>query len=185
MKNRAIALNSLPKFAEANSSLFILHSSFMLGACLSHIAKRLFALVGDILPVAGLYLVAGEELRAHAHAEDASLEPLREVFLIGRYATGHHDLRPRHRSLQPLHHVGTNDVAGEHLCQIAAQFLCLANLADGHAAWTVRNETTVAYGSNVRIEQRTHHEAGAQLKVERCGRSIDDAANAAKKGLGL
>jgi hypothetical protein len=149
--------------AKSHTESFLLKN---LSASLSTVTECLLALVGNILPVASLYLIAGEELRAHTYAEYAGLEPLGQVLFLGSYATSNHDLRPRHGSHQTLDEVRTNYVAREYLGEVAAYLLSLTDFRWCQTTWAVSHATTIADNCDVGVEQRTNHEVGTQLDVQ-------------------
>ena len=140
--------------------------------------KALLALVGNVCPVASSNLVLREELRTHAYAVNASVEPLLQVVSIGRNATGNHNLRPRHWSEQTLHEVWTYNITWEDLGELAAEFLSLADLGRSYTTWAVAYATTIADRSNIRIEERTYNEASAELDIESSCRSVNYRTNA-------
>ena len=140
--------------------------------------KGFAAFVGDVLPVAGLDTVFGEEFRAHADTIYSGFEPRGEVFPGWLDTTGHHEFGPGHRGEKAFDEFWAEDVAGEHLAQVAAGFLGETDLRDAAAAGGVSHEATVAYFGDFGVEQRAHHEACAELEVERGGGGGDNRAYA-------
>ena len=94
--------------------------------------------------VFGSDLIFGEELGAHAYAEDAGLDPRGEVLLSGFYTAGYHQFRPRHRSHQTLHQLRAQHIAGEYLAEVATHFLGSTYLADATATRCIGHQTTIA-----------------------------------------
>ena len=150
---------------------------FLYPTCLGYIAKSLTTLVAHFLPVAGSHDILWEQLGAHAHTCGTSLDPCREVFLVGRHATRHHDERPWHWSLQSLYELRAEYIAGEHLAKVAAHFLGHAHLCHRTASRRVRHKAAVAHLCHIRIEQRTDNKASPKLYVQTCRRGIDNAAH--------
>ena len=140
--------------------------------------KGFAAFVGDVLPVAGLDAVFGEEFRAHADTIYSGFEPRGEVFPGWLDTTGHHEFGPGHRGEKAFDEFRAEDVAGEYLAQVAAGFLGETDLGDAAAAGGVGHKATVAYFGDFGVEQRAHHEACAELEVERGGGGVDNRAYA-------
>ena len=111
-------------------------------SCLN-VRERFLAHVSYILPVAFLYLVGWEELGAHTYAEHASLEPCRKVLFRRSNTASDHDLSPRHRCHEVLHHCWTIDIAREEFGEVATELLCCTHFAYRATAWAVGDETAV------------------------------------------
>ena len=123
-------------------------------------------------------IIFREKVGAHSDAGHAGFEPAFQV-LPGRFhAAGNHDLAPRHRCPETFDEGRPENVAGEHLADIAAGFLCRTDLADRAAARAVRDQPAVADRSDGRIEQGADDKVGAELDVEGGRTGIHDGPDA-------
>lgn len=148
----------------------------LLLAAVGYDCEGLGTLIGDILPVLSSYLVGGEELGAHAYAEDAGLHPALDILFSGLYATGDHEFAPGHRCEQTLDEFGAKNVAGEDLAKVTAGLLSCADLAHATTAGSIGNESTVADTGDLGVEQGANHEAGTELDIKSGGGGIYDRA---------
>ena len=129
------------------------------------------------MPLPCLNDILREEVRTHTDTGHSGTEPAGEILLLRLYASGHHNLAPRHRGAQALHELRSEHISRKDLAHIATGLLGSANFAYGTAARAVRHETTVAYRCDFRIEQRADNEVGSQLEIECCGSRIHYAAH--------
>ena len=69
-------------------------------------------------------------IRDSAYAIYTCLNPGGDIFLSRLYAAGNHELRPGHRCLETLDEFRAEYIAGEHLAEVAADFLCGTDFRD-------------------------------------------------------